>query len=86
MPDKETRNQVFTERLSAGALQQLKQWLIDEGNSETRAVFTTELIKAFYRHYVVPTMHYPVKVGITVKKAEYGGGNTYGYILSGRKC
>lgn len=69
------------EQLSDKSLEQLKKWLTNEGNSAGRATFATESIRVFYLHYILPAIRHPAEVGITTRRAEYGGQHVWLHTL-----
>ncbi|CAN5316196.1 hypothetical protein BH10PAT1_BH10PAT1_1490 [soil metagenome] len=59
-------------------MQNLKQWLVDEGSLNDQAVFATETVKVFINHYF-EELSYPI--GISIKKAKYGGQHVWLHII-----
>lgn len=65
----EARHQL-EERISLKSLDDLSQWLVDEGNSDVQAVSTSETIKSFCLDHLLPVLGPIPEIGITAQRAE----------------
>lgn len=69
--DRERRTEdVWEQRWSDPALQELGRWLTSEGVSDARAAFTVDLLWAFYSYNILPAFHAHVPFGIAVRRDD----------------